>query len=269
MKNIFKKNQIIITALAIMIVIAGYLSFTNKDKVKIADKDVQTMEQSVSSKDALTEKDDGKDVATTTDTTNDATNDTTNDTTNGTTNDTAATTITPTTTPANTDMNTESDELGDISDGDILKTAKNVTDTNELEQKEKDVPGEAVLASTTLDAGFFSSQKLEREQVRASNKETLMSIINNAKVPESAKKDATKKMVEITEIATLENATETLLRAKGFEDAIVSINNGKADVVINSSNITKQQLAIIENIVKSKTNFDVKNISINPVVVSE
>ena len=33
MKNIFKKNQIIITALAIMIIIAGYLSFTNDDKL--------------------------------------------------------------------------------------------------------------------------------------------------------------------------------------------------------------------------------------------
>lgn len=55
MKNIFKKNQIIITALAIMIVIAGYLSFTNKDKVKTTEKDVQTMEQNVAGKDVLTE----------------------------------------------------------------------------------------------------------------------------------------------------------------------------------------------------------------------
>lgn len=262
MKNIFKKNQIIITALAIMIVIAGYLSFTNKDKVKTTEKDIQTMEQNVAGKDVLTEKDDDKDVAQGT-----TTNDTTGTTTNDTTKTTAKTTITPTVAPASS--NAETDELGDISDDDILKTAKNVTDTNELEQKEKDVPGEAVLASTTLDSGFFSSQKLEREQVRASNKETLMAIINNAKVAEADKKVATKKMVEITEIATMENATETLLRAKGFEDAIVSINDGKADVVINASNITKQQLAIIENIVKTKTNFDVKNISINPVVVSE
>ena len=264
MKNIFKKNQIIITALAIMIVIAGYISFTNKDKVKTTEKDIQTMEQNVAGKDVLTEKDDEKEVAQGT-TTNDTTGNTT--TTNDTTKTTANTTITPTVAPAS--KNTETDELGDISDDDILKTAKNVTDTNELEQKEKDVPGEAVLASTTLDSGFFSSQKLEREQVRASNKETLMAIINSGKLAEADKKEATKKMVEITEIATMENATEILLRAKGFEDAIVSINDGKADVVVNASNITKQQLAIIENIVKTKTNFDVKNIHINPVVVSE
>jgi stage III sporulation protein AH len=44
MKNIFKKNHIIITALLIMIVIAGYLSFTNKDAPE--DKDsVATMSQ--------------------------------------------------------------------------------------------------------------------------------------------------------------------------------------------------------------------------------
>ena len=33
MKKIFKKNQIIITALALMIAVAGYLSFTN-DSIK-------------------------------------------------------------------------------------------------------------------------------------------------------------------------------------------------------------------------------------------
>ena len=33
MKNIFKKNQIIITALAIMLAVAGYLNFSKEDVV--------------------------------------------------------------------------------------------------------------------------------------------------------------------------------------------------------------------------------------------
>ena len=37
MKNVFKKNQIIITTLALMIVVAGYVSYTNGN---LKDKDV-------------------------------------------------------------------------------------------------------------------------------------------------------------------------------------------------------------------------------------
>ena len=43
MKKIFKKNQLIITSLAIMIAIAGYLNFSGKDVSMVTEK--ETMEQ--------------------------------------------------------------------------------------------------------------------------------------------------------------------------------------------------------------------------------
>ena len=47
MKNIFKKNQIIITSLAIMIAAAGYLNFSGKD-ISMVSENQETMVQSVS-----------------------------------------------------------------------------------------------------------------------------------------------------------------------------------------------------------------------------
>ena len=38
MKKIFKKNQIIITALAVMIAIAGFLNFTQRNQDDLADE---------------------------------------------------------------------------------------------------------------------------------------------------------------------------------------------------------------------------------------
>ena len=46
MKNIFKKNQIIITSLAIMIAAAGYLNFSGKD-ISMVSENQETMVQSV------------------------------------------------------------------------------------------------------------------------------------------------------------------------------------------------------------------------------
>ncbi|HWT27857.1 MAG TPA: SpoIIIAH-like family protein [Mobilitalea sp.] len=283
MKNIFKKNQIIITALAIMIAIAGYLSFTNNDKPD--DKgQIQTMDPNLQGYDALSQTDDGTDVAagtttgTASGTTNtDVTTGTQNTTTAGTTdtstnNSTNKTNTTNTTNTTTTPVDTSTKELGDnsdISDQDILQTAQNVADNGELEQNTEGVPGEAVLASTTLDSGFFSSEKLKREQTRAMNKESLMDIINSTTLSEDAKKDATQKLIDMTSTVEKEDAAELLLEAKGFDGAIVSIVNGEADVVINAPNITDQQRAIIEDVVKRKAEVTVDHISINPVVITE
>lgn len=273
MKNIFKKNHIIITALAIMIVIAGYLSFTNndtpKDKATTANPDIED----------FVELDDDMDLVTNTNgdaTKNDETkaDDTTKDDTDITDTDTtdkdnnAENGTDENTTPV--DTQNDADELGqnDISDEDILETAQDVTDNGELDLKDG-TPGEAVLANAKIDSSYFISSKLEREQVRAKSREYLMEIIDSSKVSEEQKQDAINSMIELTGIIEKERVAEMLLEAKGFEGSVVFINDGEVDVVVNAQNLTDQQLAIIEDVVKTKTEIEVKNIHITPVVVTE
>lgn len=265
MKNIFKKNQIIITALAIMIVIAGYLSFTNDDKPD-ANSTVETTNPDL---DGVVSELEGMELV------QETTDDTTTDDTETTDEDLADDTeLLETTDEEDNDESTpvdtesESDELGDISDDDILEAANDVSDTGELDL-EDGVPGEAVLASTTLEAGYFISNKMEREQMRARNKETYLEIMEDPDIAEALKQDAVNRMMELTEVAEKENATEILLKARGFDDALVSINDGKVDVIINAESISDQQLAIIEEVVKNKTDIPVSKMSIVPVVMEE
>ncbi|MBH1940203.1 SpoIIIAH-like family protein [Mobilitalea sibirica] len=274
MKNIFKKNQIIITALAIMIVIAGYLSFTNDDKPEEPGT-VETTNPDLEELDVLAGLD-GLDVVQNTDDTTDANDTTDADTTDETevTNDTTDGDVNATeaddndeTTPVDTEEGTT--ELGELSDDDILEAASDVTDTGELNLNEDSVPGEAVLASTNINAGYFIENRLQREQMRARNKETLKELFESPDVAETLKQDAINSYIEITAIAEKENATEILLEARGFDDTLVSINSGKVDVVVNAASLTDQQLAIIENAVKEKTEIEAKNITIIPVVMEE
>lgn len=280
MKNIFKKNQIIITALCIMIAIAGYLSFTNnddpEDSLQTANPDMEDFQE-------FTELE-GMEVVTDTTDETDITDDTTlDDVTDEITDDTEAADDTDVTeddtdveatddeedaAPADTEDD-ESEELGDASEDDILQASKGVADNGELESDDGSVPGEAVLASTTLDAGFFISSKIEREQLRAQSKENFMDILESAGATKEQKDLATQGILDLNEIAKKENAAEKLLEAKGFEGALVTILDGEVDVVINAQNITEQQLAIIEDVVKNKTDVEAKNIHINPVVVAE
>lgn len=136
-------------------------------------------------------------------------------------------------------------------------------------------PGATVLTGSnsgvsTVDNGlvqsdFIISAKLDREQVRAANKESLLGIINNATLDESSKAEAVSKMIELTDIAEREAAAELLLEAKGFVDVIVSITDGQADVVVNKSSLSDTERAQIEDIIKRKSGVGVENITISSV----
>lgn len=124
---------------------------------------------------------------------------------------------------------------------------------DEGEETGMENPGEAVLTSGLTVSDYIAGVQLNREQIRAKNKETLNSIINNVNIDEAAKQEAIQNMIALTAVAEKENAAETLLQAKGFADPVVSMTDGKVDVVVNAASITDQQRAQIEDIVKRKT----------------
>ncbi len=130
--------------------------------------------------------------------------------------------------------------------------------------EEDEEPGEAVLASTSAGTGFAAAAKLSREQLRSRNKETLLEVINNTNISDAQKQEAVDSMVELTDIAEKEAAAEMLLAAKGFEDVVVSLTDGQADVVVNMENVDDAGRAQIEDIVKRKTGMTAENIVITP-----
>ncbi len=130
------------------------------------------------------------------------------------------------------------------------------------EEQMDEVPGEAVFTSAETSSAL-SGAKLEKEQTRVQNKETLLEIINNANISETQKQEAVSSMISMTDIAEKETAAEILLEAKGFDDAIVSIDGDSVDVVVNTAELSEAQRAQIEDIVIRKT-----GVSADAVVIS-
>lgn len=237
MKNIFKKNQIIITALALMIAVAGYLQYTGTqsdgDIAKEASADLSDTTYEISD-----EEYNAEDIFTDTEP-------------NGEEEDKAAETA------AEAETKTEEAPLG-------IQTGEDIARANEQEAAEN--PGEAVLTSNTVEnVNFAAEVKLNREQTRSQNKETLLEVINNTNISEEQKQDAINQMVAMTETAERENAAEMLLEAKGFTDVVVSIMDDKADVVLNMGEVTDAKRAQVEDIVKRKANVSPENIIITPI----
>ncbi len=237
MNKIFRKNQLVITALALMIAVAGYFSYMNNnledekiaaqagakdgivdDSYEISDEDALLGEE------IFTDEGTGEELA-----------------------------VVDGTEAANEAM-AEGQTVADAGTG-----------GQEIEN-----PGEAVLTSTSVaNLDYAAEMKLNREQIRSKNKEALLEIVNNATIEESLKQDAVNKMIAMTDIAEREAAAEMLLEAKGFTDVVVSITDESCDVVLNMGEVTDAKRAQVEDIVKRKTNVAADKIVITPIVVGE
>lgn len=198
MKKILKKNQFIVTFLAVLIAVAGYLNYSaNLDKKSESKKVTNDTYESIYSKDNLL---------------------------------------------------TNNEDI----------------ESMDKEEETTEEPGAAVLTNGSTLSSYMVQAKLNREQTRSKNKETLLEVINNNDIGDKEKKKAVKSMVKITENSEMENNIETLLKAKGFNDIIVTINDNQADVILSDTEVSDEKRAQIEDVIKRKTNISVNNITITP-----
>lgn len=256
MKKIFKKNQIIITALALMIAVAGYLQYAGNE---IDDKTAAQEASSELSEDTYEISD--EDVFNADDIFTDTED---NSTTVGDVAATEGTTVDAAAATEGTAVDAVAAE-GTVAEGTTVAGAETTEgDTETIEN-----PGEAVLTSTNVENLDFAAEvKLNREQIRSKNKETLLEVINNTAIGEEQKQEAVDAMIRLTDIAEREAAAEMLLEAKGFTNVVVSITDDKADVVLSMGDVTDAKRAQVEDIVKRKTTIAAENIVITPIQVS-
>lgn len=233
MKNMVKKNQVMITALALMIAVAGYLNFAGN---RITQEEIVTT---------------GSDTVETAKVTG---------------NDSQYEDIQS----MDSELVLEEDNYLKQSMDDILAEDITVDEENadleagsdSVEEITGDVPGEAVFTSVAgMDS--LSGAKLLKEQTRAKSKETFLEIINNTNIAEEQKQEAIDGMIALTDVAEKETAAEILLEAKGFEDVVVSITDDMVDVVVNTAELTEAQRAQIEDIVVRKTGMNPEAIVIS------
>lgn len=208
MKKRVHKNQIVITTLAVLIAVAGYVTY---DKKGADIKDAETV--------------------------------------------------------ANMNQGAVSDQADkDYETGEDLDITSSKEDLANASTEDVENPGETVLTSVTSgDSDYAAKVKLNREQVRSKNKETLHAIIDNDSLDESKKKDAVNEMITLTDIAEKESNAEMMLEAKGFTDVVVSMNDDGCDVVLNMGEATDAKRAQVEDIVKRKTGVSADKIVITPI----
>lgn len=221
----FKKNQVIISVIALMLMAAGYLNFTNNgsDFNKTAETgsliDSEQMAaigdaQLVSTKPAEANeiKDESLNV---------------------------------------TEENTIKNEID--SNENSNKEAESKQENNTIETNSK----------TVTTSEYFTESRLEREKMYSQMVETYQKILEKSGISESQKSTAQSEIKKINEQKNAIMITENLIKNKGFEDLIIFVNNASINVIIKSKKLEAEQIAQVQNIITRELNSKIENIHIS------
>ena len=153
----------------------------------------------------------------------------------------------------------EGDEEGDIEIIDTIE-GKNIDSITQETNKNigQNISKEASLQSKN----YFIEQRLARDKLRASLIDRINEIVNNENTTEEMRVEAQKKIIHIGDLSEKELTIEGLIKAKGFEEALVFLTDENLKIIVSVEELTEQDVVKILNIAMSETDLDSSNIKI-------
>lgn len=164
-------------------------------------------------------------------------------------------------------------ELGDatlVSSNAVIE--ENVVETNiEEENVTNDVENNEIIdenitetvANIETDDAYFTTSKLERENMYSQMLETYQQIYNNSETSADQKTSALTEIANINKIRNALMIAENLISAKGFENVVIFVNENSVSVVIGEQELETEKIAQIQNIVSRELNVDASIIHIS------
>lgn len=210
--KLFKKNQVIIYVIALMLVAAGYLNYTangNTNSIIPTSGTEEELDKMANIGDAQ--------LVSSNDIVNEAVNNTTNNAENAKTENTSSNTVTTSSTTTNKTNNSD----------------------------------------------YFKTSKLERDTMYSQMIETYEKVLNSDNSLETQKQSATDEIKKINDTKNSIMICENLIQTKGFENSVVFVNGESVSVIIEASELSKEQVAQIQNIISREMNAKAENIHIS------
>ena len=221
----FKKNQVIISVIALMLMAAGYLNFTNNG----SDFNKTAETGSLIDSEQMAAIGDAQLVSTK---------------------------------PA--EANEIKDESLNVTVENIIKNEidSNENSNKEAESKQENNTIETN-SKTVTTSEYFTESRLEREKMYSQMIETYQKILEKSGISESQKSTAQSEIKKINEQKNAIMITENLIKNKGFEDLIIFVNNASINVIIKSKKLEAEQIAQVQNIITRELNSKIENIHIS------
>ena len=151
---------------------------------------------------------------------------------------------------------------GDQEDIEILDTMEGETLGNLTQKTNKAIGQEISKEASIQSKNYFIEQRLARDKLRANLVDRIHEIINNENTSEETRTEAQKKIMAIGDLSERELTIEGLIKAKGFEEALVFLTDDNLKIFVSIEELTEQDVVKILNIAMGETDLDASNIKI-------
>lgn len=124
--------------------------------------------------------------------------------------------------------------------------------------------GKASAAKTAVSGtdDYFSQARLSRQKAQDTAKEDITKLLEDTKANTAVKKDAVTKAAVITQNLLREADIETLVKAKGYQDCIATLNNDQCNVIVKTKTPKQSDAIVIQDIVAGQTGLSFDKIKI-------
>ena len=109
---------------------------------------------------------------------------------------------------------------------------------------------------------YFIATRIDRTNNYAEQIESYENILNSSNVNDEQKNKAQEEIEKINGIRNSIMIAENLIKLKGFEDAIILVNDNSINVVVASENLTSAEVAQIQSIIVNEFSIDIGNVHI-------
>ena len=163
----------------------------------------------------------------------------------------------------NNDLNDsviETNTEADIKNND-KNVSENITESSTTETSSNNI--ESVNKDKQLNNNYFTQSRLDRDTMYSQTLDTYQKIIENESISADQKAIAQKEISKINEQKNSIMIAENLIKVKGFEDLIIFINGENVSVIVKSDKLEEKEIAQIQNIVTRELGVKIENINIS------
>lgn len=239
----FKKNQIVIFVIALMLVTAGYLNFANQQKNNqnlLATSSLADSEEMAAIGDAtlvsanqVVEEENQNNIV------NTESNNTNSEISNSVNNE-------------NTEKNSN---VNDISNSNVNNENPNAQTNNQVNAQSN--------SQTSTEDSYFAQSRLDRDNMYSQMLENYQKILETDNLASEEKSNAQEEIQRINNEKNAIMIAENLIKTKGFEDVVLFVNNGNVTAVVKANSLDEQQVAQIQNIITRELNVKVNKINVS------
>ena len=112
---------------------------------------------------------------------------------------------------------------------------------------------------------YFAASRADRDTSRQETVSYYETIIGNEATSAEAKANAETDLAALVAGIDVEQRLETLIKALGYSDCLVTVGNENINVIIKSGALTDAEVAQVFEVVSSETGTTVEHVRIKPI----